>query len=297
MAESAPHNDLWNAFADVFIALLGALGTFFFVFDRFGVAGALFVIGLFLFIACCVHSVRRRGIPLPRKLGARLSDWASGSDRTSRVLLGLCLLSWLVAVSIWGYGIADVRFFRREFTLFHDHIALANVDDARQAFDSKNNSQSHTQRSAEEEAMFTWVGWMIGGANRTFLDVGKDNEEREIHQQLFYVESQPFDGRYTHINSFASVAEGVKIVDGVAFLFDPVSGMDSESETSRWSKPAWRQMFLEVEKKFQRTAKITVSNPNPGDRLVLFLRLEPDDGKTFPMKEQIIPSHEIGVRR
>ncbi|WP_145378077.1 hypothetical protein [Symmachiella dynata] len=288
---------MWNAFFDVFFVLLGAIGAFFFVFDRFGGLGGQLILSAFLFFSFLFRSLRQGRFRPNWRWYRCLASHFNRDDLANRVLLILAMISLLAALICWIWGVAELRMFRRQYTLNHDHIALAKVDTARRVFGPESGAASKTQQAAEFDAMSTWVRWMYEGAEREVQVSDKNGDTYSAKQDLYFIESEPFEDRYTDINAFVKVHHTLQIVEGVAFLMDPVPGVMQESSMTRWSKPAWRQMYLNVEQQSKESANFIVSCPNPGDRLVLFLRLEPKKGEKFPGNEQIIPSKEIGVRK
>jgi hypothetical protein len=104
-----------------------------------------------------------------------------------------------------------------------------------------------------------WVRWMWDGVNL------KDKTD-----SLLFVESKPFTNMYQTFNLevFDNGNQATPNIDGVAFLV-------SEKGGDPWYRPVFRQIPCETSGDLSgKLATVTVSNPESGERLWIFLSVK-----------------------
>jgi hypothetical protein len=278
--------------AALFVAVFSAAMTFVGTFDRFGVAGGLFIISALLLVIPLINNLPAI---LPKTVRDFLSSLAARlalSSRATKVVLVLGLVALLSGVVLWSFDIAQARLFRDEFTRTNDHIDIELYDYGESRFRSAESLDLDSQESRDREEYDKWVRWMIDD-----VDQDIDLEEEGVvvgteSQRMIYVEGVPFDRSYTDVDAFVTISTRLDVIDAVAFLKS-----DSPIDASiSWYRPRLRQVRVTTSKE-KRTIDILLDSPNYNERPILFAIVKPVDEKSgLPSRDEILGIRTIGVR-
>lgn len=285
-----PPAEVYTGFA---LSVLGAIATVAGTIERFGLKGACLWGALVLLTATLIVGSRHWHFRLPWNLGQRFAAYFPSSSPT-RWFIAATIAFLALALGLHVFDIGKAYFWRVDFTLDHTKLPIDRTAFGLSEFLPTLSEDLGTQQARERAALLPWLRWIAQGANQPENrepPPGSDKDESLTPQQysLVYLASTPFGSRYKDLHLTLSFVEAVSIDDASAFL---VSGFDEPP----WWKGTWRQMFV-----YNQTSKkalgILATNPNPGERLVVFVRITPEEGDDFPAVDQLVPFHAFEVHR